>query len=290
MATSLGSGNWLITQYEKKGASQLSPAGALPTVGGTANAITLTHAVPVTGYFDGLEIRFIPTSINTGATSVNVDGLGVKSVQVDGTGCRGFDWPKVLTGTFGIVSLVYSASAFHVISPQRRVLLVSNTFGMSTNSVVSGDFATAVTASSFDVYEVEIVTDYNQSGNYMQLEASTNGGSTYAANSLAYAVNYVHSGASTTLAGSAVGSAGSSVMILLPNSSTNSSLPQSVSMRYTPGSSTNSMFTWQGQCTDVSGNAYNVWGAGRGPSATNTFKISPAAGSFEGNIKLWGIR
>ena len=55
-------------------------AGAWCTVGGTGNAITLTYAVPPTGYVQGEKYAFKAIAANTGATTVNVNGLGAKSV------------------------------------------------------------------------------------------------------------------------------------------------------------------------------------------------------------------
>ena len=54
--------------------------------GGTANAQTVTYPNERAGYSDGMLIRWIATVENTGAMTVNVNGLGAKSyVQNDGT-------------------------------------------------------------------------------------------------------------------------------------------------------------------------------------------------------------
>ena len=50
------------------------------TVGGTANAITLTNAPVSTSYAAGQRYTFKATSSNSAATTVNVDGLGVKNI------------------------------------------------------------------------------------------------------------------------------------------------------------------------------------------------------------------
>ncbi|WP_082629033.1 hypothetical protein [Pseudomonas sp. TTU2014-080ASC] len=47
---------------------------------GAANAIVLASDIPRAAYRTGDRIRFRATVTNTGATTVNVDGLGVKSV------------------------------------------------------------------------------------------------------------------------------------------------------------------------------------------------------------------
>jgi len=48
------------------------------TYGGTANAITLTTGIAA--LTTGLEIRFRATAANTGATTINVDGIGAVTV------------------------------------------------------------------------------------------------------------------------------------------------------------------------------------------------------------------
>jgi hypothetical protein len=50
------------------------------TVGGTATAITLTNTPAVLSYAAPLTLRFKATATNTGAATVNVDGLGVKNI------------------------------------------------------------------------------------------------------------------------------------------------------------------------------------------------------------------
>jgi hypothetical protein len=55
-------------------------AGSWCTVGGTANAVTLTYAVAPAGYVQGEKYAFKALAANTGAVTVNVNGLGAKSL------------------------------------------------------------------------------------------------------------------------------------------------------------------------------------------------------------------
>lgn len=50
-------------------------------VGGTANAITLTPLLEWTSYVTNKTLRFIAALTNTGSTTVNVSGLGVKTIK-----------------------------------------------------------------------------------------------------------------------------------------------------------------------------------------------------------------
>ena len=55
-------------------------AGALvagrATYGGTADVITITTGLSLAALTTGMEIRFRATAVNTGATTINVDGIG----------------------------------------------------------------------------------------------------------------------------------------------------------------------------------------------------------------------
>lgn len=74
----------------KTGASAtvLSASPALRAAyGGTANAITLTTGAGLTTIPAGLQLRFRATAANTGATTINVDGIGAapaKTIPTDG--------------------------------------------------------------------------------------------------------------------------------------------------------------------------------------------------------------
>lgn len=83
------------------------------TVGGTANAITLTNAPAVTAYTNGLRLMFKATATNTGATTVNVDGLGAKNIYKMASGTLGaLVANDIYTG--GIYELIYDGTQFQL--------------------------------------------------------------------------------------------------------------------------------------------------------------------------------
>lgn len=56
-------------------------------VGSAADAYVLEPVSPrsgITNYFDGMRIRFRVTNANTGASTVNVNGIGVKNIKIAG--------------------------------------------------------------------------------------------------------------------------------------------------------------------------------------------------------------
>ena len=55
------------------------------TVGGTADAITLTPSPAITAYAAGQRFSFIASGANTGAVTVNASAVGVKSVTKNGS-------------------------------------------------------------------------------------------------------------------------------------------------------------------------------------------------------------
>jgi hypothetical protein len=55
-------------------------AGTWVTIGGTADAVTLTYSVAPNAYVQGQKHAFKATANNTGATTVNVNSLGVKNI------------------------------------------------------------------------------------------------------------------------------------------------------------------------------------------------------------------
>lgn len=58
--------------------------GGTGTVGGTADAITLTTAATFQALEDGLTVAFKAGGDNTGAATINVDSLGAKAIRLRG--------------------------------------------------------------------------------------------------------------------------------------------------------------------------------------------------------------
>lgn len=81
------------------------------TVGGTANAITLTNTPPISGYANKLSLKFKATNTNTGATTVNVDGKGAKNIyKISGTSLVALTGGEIVSG--GIYEINYDGTQF----------------------------------------------------------------------------------------------------------------------------------------------------------------------------------
>lgn len=55
--------------------------GGVNTVGGTANAVTITTPTTYTALATGMRVRFVAGSTNTAATTLNLDAIGAKAVR-----------------------------------------------------------------------------------------------------------------------------------------------------------------------------------------------------------------
>jgi len=152
-----------IKQLQNQAATYVS------TIGGTANAVTLTPAFLPLAYTSGQRYTFIPASSNTGAATVNVNSLGAKSIKrPDGSALSAGD----LTAA-GMADIAYDGTNF--------VLLVGQ--GMSSN-LISAAVAAHVAASSpttnhsKDPHGDRTYSDYK--GIDVRTYGGTSGGSTAA--------------------------------------------------------------------------------------------------------------
>lgn len=90
-------------------------AGSWVTVGGTANAITLTYAPAVAGYLQGQKFAFKASAANTGATTVAVNGLAAKNVfKKSASGAVACVGGEIQNGD--IVELEYDGTQFQITS------------------------------------------------------------------------------------------------------------------------------------------------------------------------------
>jgi hypothetical protein len=80
------------------------------TVGGTANAITLTPSPAITAYATGQFFSFIAASTNTGSVTVAISGLTTKAITGGVTALTG---GEIRTGT--MVTMRYNGTAFELV-------------------------------------------------------------------------------------------------------------------------------------------------------------------------------
>jgi microcystin-dependent protein len=91
-------------------------------VSGTNNAIILTtsntfnHA-PIRSYFAGLKVGFFTSATNTGATTINIDSLGVKNVKT----IAGIDFTGGELNSY--VELIYNGNNFVLLNQKNTFLI-----------------------------------------------------------------------------------------------------------------------------------------------------------------------
>lgn len=109
-------------------------AGNTGTVGGTGNAITLTNYPALGAYATYVSFRFIAANSNTGATTLNVDGLGTRNiVKVSAGSIVSLGSGDIVAG--GVYEVTYDAT-------NTRFILL-NIAPISSVSVGQGDIRNA---------------------------------------------------------------------------------------------------------------------------------------------------
>lgn len=123
--------------------------GGATTVAGTADAITiqLNDTGTLSAYFGGMILGFVAASDNTGATTVNVESLGVKKVRkaVDGVETALSAGDIEAGGFYGLAydtSWDSAAGAFRLIdyNARERNLPVSGTMAEYDTALSDGNF------------------------------------------------------------------------------------------------------------------------------------------------------
>jgi hypothetical protein len=123
--------------------------------GGTANALTVTLDVPLTGYVEGQIVWFKAVSTNTGAATIDVNGHGVKSIYKDGgTGGVNLTGGEIVAGL--LYGAIYQGSVFVLINPSPAA--AASAGGMDLLAVATAsasaslDFTSAVVGSGYVNY------------------------------------------------------------------------------------------------------------------------------------------
>jgi hypothetical protein len=97
------------------------------TAGGTANALTLTLAPVPASLYTGMAVEFLAPNANTGAATLNVNGLGAKPIISAGAALTA---NAILLGV--VYSAVYDGTSFHLQS-QLGATITSYSYGATNN-------------------------------------------------------------------------------------------------------------------------------------------------------------
>lgn len=127
------------TEYPTSGQVQDGSLVRLTSVAGTANAITATAAVSMAAYANGQRFSFIVGTTNTGATTININAIGAKTIKTNST--QDLGGGNLLAGT--VAEIYYDGTSFQLMSRS----FVEPTFSAyrsgSTQTVSDGTYTIA---------------------------------------------------------------------------------------------------------------------------------------------------
>jgi hypothetical protein len=125
------------TQYAKVSQIQDSTYIYGGVSGGSANTQTITLAPALTALFNGMRIRFKAGFSNTGATTLNVNGVGATAVQLfSSTALQG---GELIAGVFYEVIYDSGGPAFILVPGDRVLLKRDDAGGTISNTVTETD-------------------------------------------------------------------------------------------------------------------------------------------------------
>lgn len=135
------------------------------TVGGTANAITLTLSPAALSYQAGMEVWFLASGTNTGATTLNIDGLGTRNIQKLKAGAlQSLEAGDLVSGVF--YKAIYNGTAFQL----------TTLYSSGLESVSQGNLNTSQgTFSSSTVSPIATGSNIRYGTNYVTLPGGTYG-------------------------------------------------------------------------------------------------------------------
>lgn len=88
---------------------------------GAASAYAVTYSPAVSAYVVGLVIQFKANHTNTGATTVDVNGLGAKTIQRNGSALTA---SSITSGAY--VKAIYDGTQFQLIEPQDTSVTIAD--------------------------------------------------------------------------------------------------------------------------------------------------------------------
>lgn len=112
------------------------------TVGGSANAITLSMSPDLASYVTNLGVMFQATASNTGSTTINISGLGARTIQKLKSGSlQNLEAGDIVSGV--IYKAVYNGTVFQLITVYGSGLQNVSQGNLNTST---GTFSTIITS------------------------------------------------------------------------------------------------------------------------------------------------
>jgi len=146
------------TEYPTSGQVQDGTLLSLTSVGGTANAITATAAVSMSAYATGQRFAFVVATTNTGATTLNLNSIGAKTIKKNAT--QDVSAGDLLAGT--VADVYYDGTYFQILSRQSGAPALA-VYRSGTNQVVASATNTQV---FMQTEEFDTDSAYDNATNY----------------------------------------------------------------------------------------------------------------------------
>ena len=291
----------------------------LGSVAGT-NTITAAGSPGLSAYASGQTFRFIPANTNTGATTINIDGVGAKNIYFDGRALVGGEIvqnvPVQITydGTqFNITSSIYTSRLTTDSTPDRaadyvttydvsaaayKKVLINKLVGsggrlliqtQSPSGALSVDFTTGIDTSIYQSFILEAFDLVGNGGASVNLlwRGSTSGGAPFKSGASDYAYEFLTALTSAASTPVAVGSTSTSVVVGTVYTGSYTMLSAQI---FPSGSSGFCKINYQSQQNNSTPNMQTIYGSGYlAFSSVNAFQLLPASGTLTGTVNLYGI-
>jgi len=138
-STVAGGDDALATQYNNLRKDVIQNAGDYEDSGGAANAYTLSIDAAISAYAAGQIFKFKANHANTGASTLNINGIGALTIKKNG-GAADLIVGDIVTGQ--LVFVMYDGTNLQLLSPGRvinDIYLVTAGDTIAVNSIVCYD-------------------------------------------------------------------------------------------------------------------------------------------------------
>lgn len=242
------------------------------------DTITASLTPAITSYTAGQGFYFKAGGTNTGAATINLNGLGAKAIQKRGAALAAGD----ITAN-NIVVIVYDGTQFQMVSPAAAAVVTPTGWVHIADAVASAsstlDFTTGIN-STYDTYIFSFENLLTSVAAQVYARTSSNSGSTYDSGGTDYRDTSGALSADHLL----LGGGGAQVTrfygnfyLYSPSGSQNKDTYSELKYRYTAGA------------TQTVSTA-NLGGSRDSASAVNAIRFYPSAGNFaSGTIRLYGV-
>ena len=259
--------------------------GGLVTTGSANTYLLTTNNVHTTLADIGLTVVRI-NATNTGASTLNIDSMGAKSINFNGYGLSA---GMLLANSLYAVAYNSTNDVFDLVGLQSGMVLLSRQTASASANI---DF-TANIGSAFDSYEIHIDhAKLSSDSQDLYMRTSTNGGSSYDTGASNYSYNYTANTAGAISGNSTITGNNINVNVSALGNDTNEFFSAKIRIIKPSATDQTAMFV-EGYGFNPSGDQLSWHGFAKRLSAADVdaIRFIPSSGNITSGIfKLYGIR